>query len=72
MFPTLILEYFALNTSVYLICVVYIARVIYTGNAYQTLPVDATFKTIPRFETSMTLLSISIDTFAFENNKFIS
>ena len=28
MFPTLILEYFALNTSVYLICMVYIDSVI--------------------------------------------
>ena len=38
------------------------------GNALSTLPVGTTFDTIPRFDTSMTLISKSSDTFAFVNN----
>ena len=34
------------------------------------LPVGTTFDTDSRFDTSMTLLSRSIDTFAFENEKY--
>ena len=39
---------------------------------YRTLHARTTFETIPRFDTSMTLLSRSIDTFAFVNSKYIS
>ena len=38
---------------------------------YHTLPVEITFDSIPRFLTSMTLLSRSIETFAYVNNKYI-
>ena len=56
--------------------VVFIARVINLGvitrvMLYEILPVGTTFDTIPRVDTSMTLLSISIATIAFPNDKNI-
>ena len=39
---------------------------LYHTGLYQKLPVGTTFDTVPRFDTSMTLLSRSIDIFAFE------
>ena len=38
---------------------------------YQKLPGGTTFDTIPSFDTTMNLLSRSIDTFAFVNNIYI-
>ena len=47
-------------------------KLYHTGNMlYQTLPARNTFDTIPLFDTSMALLSRSIDTLAFVNNKQI-
>ena len=37
----------------------------------QTLPAGAIFDTAPRFDTSMTLLSRYINTFAYVNNRYI-
>ena len=55
---------------------VYIARVVNLSFViwvmpYQTFPVRTTFDTIPRFDTSKTLLSRSIGTLAIVNNKYI-
>ena len=56
--------------------VVYITRVInlvsFITRALTNTSVGTTFDTVSRFNASRTLLFRSIDTFAFENNKYIS